>query len=122
MSRQIKRLPALGKREAVADQSFQVHFMIHDKANRLFVKVDRGTVGPQQRLLIDTDCGRIDHYLPVLCLRKKQNPATWTGRIHRSTNQGISADRQNHGVGSAPLGQLADALNDIYPRRFYCKV
>ncbi len=122
MGSQIQRLRALGEREAMADQSFQIHFAVHDKTNRLLLQIDRCAIGPHQSLLIDTDGCRIDHGLSVLRLRKKQYPSTGTGRIHRGTNQGIAADRENHRVGATSLGQFADALDHVCPRSINCKV
>ena len=122
MGSQIQRLRALREREAMADQPFQIHLAIHDKTDRLFLQVHRCTVGPHQGLLIDTDGCRIDHGLSVLRLRKKQNPSPRTGRIHRGTNQGVAADRENHRIGATSLGQFADALDYICPRSVNCKV
>ena len=53
----------------------------------------------------------------MLRLRKKQNPPTGTGRIHRGANQGIAADRKNYRVGATPFGQLADALDHVCPAK-----
>ena len=108
MGSQVQGLRALGEREAMTDQPFQIHFTVHDKTDRLFLQIDRCTIGPHQGLLIDTDGCGIDHGLSMLRLRKKQNPATGTGRIHRGANQGVTADRKNYRVGATPFGQLAD--------------
>ena len=115
MGGQIQGLWALGEREAMADQSFQIHLTVHDKAYRLFLQIDRCTIGPHQGFLIDTDGCRIDQGLSVLRLREQQNPATGTGRIHRGANQGVAADRENYRVSAAPFGQLADTLNHVCP-------
>ncbi len=55
--------------------------------------------------------------LSMLRLRKKQNPPTRTGRIHRGTNQGVAAHRENDRISATPLGQFADTLNYICPAK-----
>ena len=116
MGGQIQGLRALGEREAVADQPFQIHFSVHHKADRLFLQVDRSAVRPHQSFLIDTDGCGIDQCLSVLRLRKKQYPPTGTGRIHRGTNQGVAADRENYRIGATPFGQLANPLDYVCSR------
>jgi len=111
MGGQIQGLRALGEREAVADQPFQIDHTVHDKTDRLILQVDRCTIGPHQGFLVDTDGRRIDQRLSVLRLRKQQYPATGTGRIHRGANQGVSADSENDRVGATPFRQFADALD-----------
>jgi len=122
MGGQMQGLRALGEREAVADQPFQIHFTVHDESDRLFLQVDRGAIGTDQSFLIDTNSCGIDQCLPMLRLRKKQYPATGTGRIHRGTNQGVAADCENYRIGATPLGQLADALNYVCLRGINGKV
>src|ERR1017187_10761704 len=122
MGSQIQRLRALKEREAMADQPFQIHHTVHHKTDRLWLQVDRSTIGPHQSFLIDTDGCRIDQCLSVLRLCKKQYPSTGTGRIHRGANQGVTAYRENYRVGATPFGQLADALHYICPRSINCKV
>ena len=58
----------------------------------------------------------------MLRLRKKQYSPPGTGRVHRGANQGISADRQNDGIGTTALGEFADTVYHIHPRSFHCKV
>ncbi len=122
MGGQIQGLRALGEREAMADQPFQIHLTVHDKTDRLFLQVDRRTIGPHQSFLIDTDGCRIDQGLSVLRLRKQQYPSTGTGRIHRGANQGVAADRENYRIGATPLGQFADALDYVCLRSINCKL
>jgi len=122
MGGQIQGLRALREREAMADQPFQIHDTVHDESHRLILQVDRCTIGPHQSLLIDANGCWIDQCFSMLGLRKKQHPPTRTGRIHRSTNQGVAADRENYRVGATSLGQLADPLDYICPRCINCKV
>ena len=122
MGGQIQGLRALGEREAVADQPFQIHHTVHDKTDRLVLQVDRCTIGPHQGFLIDTDGCRIDQGLSVLRLCKQQYPATGTGRIHRGANKGVAANRENYRIGAAPLSQLADTINYICLRCINCKL
>ena len=117
MRRQIQGLRALRERKAMADKALQIHLAIHDKTDGLLLQVDRRAIRPDQTLLIDADGCRIDHGLSMLRLRKKQYPPTRTGRIHRNTNEGVAADRENYRVGATSLRQFADALDLRLPAK-----
>ena len=58
----------------------------------------------------------INRRFPVHRLRKQQNPASWTRRIHGSPDQAVAADRQNHCIGATAFGQLAHRLDHIGTR------
>ena len=49
-------------------------------------------------------------------LRKQQNPASRTRRIHRSPDQTITTDRQNDCIGAASFGQLTHRFHHIGTR------
>ena len=71
MGSQMQGLRALRERKAMTDQSFQIHLTVHVKTYRLFLQINRCTIGPDQGFLVDTDGGRIDRGLSVLRLREQ---------------------------------------------------
>ena len=52
----------------------------------------------------------------MLSLRKKQNPSAGPGRIHRRTDQSISADGKNHDIGSAPFALRLGHCDHVFVR------
>jgi len=125
MGGQVERLGAFGQRKTMANEAFKVHLarlhpVTHDKADRLFLQVDRGAIGTDQSFFVDANGCRIDNGLSVLRLSKQQNPTTGTGRIHRGANQSVAADGQDNGIGAASIGQRTDAFHHIRLRSINC--
>jgi len=116
MGGEIKGLRTVGQGKAVADQAFQIHFTIHNEADRVGLQVNGRTIGTYQSFFIDTDGCGIDQGLSMLRLRKQQNPTPGTGSIHRGANQGVAANSENDRVGAASLSKFTDALDYVCPR------
>ena len=60
MSRQGKGLWTLGKREAMTNKPFQMNIPVHHEPDRLRLKIDRRTVGPDQGLFVYANGRRIN--------------------------------------------------------------
>ena len=68
------------------------------------------------RELVDANRRRIDGGLPMLGLRKQQNPSPGTGRIHRWPDQSRAGNSKDYSIGPPALRQLLDGSDRIGSR------
>ena len=78
MGSEVKGFDSAGERKAVADETLQIHFTVHNKTNRFLLQFNRGAIRAQQSFLVNANRGGVNYSLTMYSLRKQQYPPTRT--------------------------------------------